>query len=387
MSTPGWQAILKEIQYHILSNTSGRKAPGGFDASLRQVCSTTVAESRERRFMEHSLSAWVALLYNESMRQSFNGLSSDDEKSLLDAVKDTSVSTETQQLIKNIFNRGKRAKSRQDYLTATNLAHLIDIDYEHSNGRKRQHVDEDQVESSPAAMRQRTEGPELRDGISTTSPARGLNDPASANSTEAREQLRPSSPAHVNFFPWTWPLGELLTDPNTLYLEDVFVPRMCDLIVKTNGYASVTIHHAPNAADSSLTIEIYRRFIPYLAAKVFSLTMVDRQPGWTALSGNGDGPDIEVDGENSYTIRRAREADIREYIGEPIYSIAGSGSRPPVDSARRFTRLLTLTLSGVANSNGFLKLQALPDKLYTIQVKLWPELRMFFQEAGSYGSI
>lgn len=270
---------------------------------------------------------------------------------------------------------------------STNLAPLIDIGYEHSNGRKRQHVDDDQVESSPAAMRQRTDGPEPQDGRSTTSPTEGLNDPASANSTEAREQLRPSSPAHVNFFPWTSPLGELLTDPSTFYLENVFVSRMCDLIVKTNGYASVTIHHAPNAADSSLTIEIYRMFIPYLAAKVFNLTIVDRQPGWTALSGNGDGPDIEVDGENCYTIRRAREAAIREYIGEPIYSIAGGGSRPPVDNAPRFTRLLTLTLSGVANSNGFLKLQALPDKLYTIQVKLWPELRMFFQEAGSYESI
>ena len=116
--------------------------------------------------------------------------------------------------------------------------------------------------------------------------------------------MRPSSPAHVNFFPWTWPLGELLTDPSTFYLENAFEPRMCELIVKTNGYASVTIHHAPNAADSSLTIEIYRMFIPYLAAKVFNLTIVDRQPGWTALSGNGDGPDIEVDGDNSYTIRR-----------------------------------------------------------------------------------
>ena len=63
--------------------------------------------------MGQSLSAWVALLYNESMRQSFNGLSSEDEKSLLDAVKDITVSAETQQLIHNIFNRGKRAKSRQ----------------------------------------------------------------------------------------------------------------------------------------------------------------------------------------------------------------------------------------------------------------------------------
>lgn len=63
--------------------------------------------------MEQSLSAWVALLYNENIRQSFNGLSSEDEKLLLNAVKDITVSTETQQLIQNIFTRGKRAKSRQ----------------------------------------------------------------------------------------------------------------------------------------------------------------------------------------------------------------------------------------------------------------------------------
>lgn len=55
------------------------------------------------------------------------------------------------------------------------------------------------------------------------------------------------------------------------------------------------------------------------------------------LSGSSNRPNIEVNSENSYTIRYAREADIREYISEVIYSITGSRSRLLVNNILRFT--------------------------------------------------
>lgn len=104
--TPEVQSILQSIQFHLQSTSTCTRAPAGFDCALVDVCE--FIESPERRLLEHSVFAWVALVSNKSVHRDFNELSPEDEQTIFKSIQKLSPNAATIERIRQIFARKQR---------------------------------------------------------------------------------------------------------------------------------------------------------------------------------------------------------------------------------------------------------------------------------------
>lgn len=80
--------------------------------------------------------------------------------------------------------------------------------------------------------------------------------------------------------PWSWTGLDLPLEPAARKLPILFCPKLCDAIVKVNGYAKLKMSRGEQKGEV-LSIEINREFVSLLAANLFGVAIKDmKEQSW-----------------------------------------------------------------------------------------------------------
>ncbi|KJK77051.1 hypothetical protein H634G_07627 [Metarhizium anisopliae BRIP 53293] len=311
-----WRSVWHIIQVHLNSTSTHSHAPPGFDHALTRVCESQ--ESPQRRLLEHSVFAWVALISNQIVRTGFNQLLPKDEKALLKNVRKLRPSAATKERIRQIFAR----KQRQEQLKEAGLGWLLD--FEHAPTQSQKQKRSEAQEEVP-------------------------------NHTASPEKMETLVSAGHDL-----DLGHPLLE----HLLHIFHPRMCDRIVQKNGHVEVGIYYDAHLTKFLLNIRVLRESIPHLAIRLFGCCLAEVSTGWVLEVEQG--PDVNLGGNGHLRLSRASVDAVGLFIGTPI--------RELVDRGNETTTLLSLYVWGTPKSNGLIQIEAPVDRLCSIVVsKLWPQ--------------
>ncbi|KAM3426090.1 hypothetical protein MY4824_010106 [Beauveria thailandica] len=244
--------LISKIQYHLQNVSLDKRAPNGIDAALESVCAA--AETPERRLLETSLPAWVALVSEKDAVRLFNQLSAEDETLVVSAISTLRPSPNFIQNVKSVFCLSGRGAQRRQYVENAGLAWLLDA--EQPKAKKRRRADGNSESAALAASLDFTHwNPPMNEIARLRSPSIQLDDISNYQNA---------------FLDASLPFGlDLMSRPRARNLPRIFKQRMCDGIVKQDARAKASIIYTPDPTDCTLQLEILRLAVPDLATNLY----------------------------------------------------------------------------------------------------------------------
>lgn len=163
---------------------------------------------------------------------------------------------------------------------------------------------------------------------------------------------------------------DLQLEPIAGNLPRLFCPKLCDAVVKANGYAKVSMGRGERSGEV-LRIEIYRDCVPALAANLFGIALQDVQmQHWRLDWENGTVADVRG---TAVRLCRTNEDAIARHMGESLLGrIRKSSARSrEVENGEELTRLVSLEISGHKDSSAFLEVDCDVELSRELKDVLW----------------
>ncbi|KAM3548227.1 hypothetical protein MY1884_009269 [Beauveria asiatica] len=345
--------LISKIQYHLQNESPDKRAPNGIDAALESVCAGT--QTPERRLLETSLPAWVALVSERDTARLFNQLSAEEEALVVSSISKLSPSPNFMRNVKSVFCLSGRGAHRRQCVEKAGLAWLLDS--EQPKAKKRRHADGN------------TESVALAPSLDSTHRSPPMSEIAQSRSPP----LQPDAISnYLNVFPDLNYSFDLMSEPRARNLPRIFKQRMCDGIVKQDARAKVSIFYAPDPTDCTLQLEVLRLAVPDLATNLYGIVIKDKEPGWKIEWEQG--AEMNLDGSDAtLKISRCSEASIGRWVGDSVLdSLRESWRRKmEIDNGDELTQLVSLTIRGDASSSALLEVKVNPSNLGIIRNLLW----------------
>ncbi|KAM3497001.1 hypothetical protein MY10362_009631, partial [Beauveria mimosiformis] len=257
------------IQFHLQRAETDKRAPSGLDEALKDVC--LAQHTPEKQLIEHSLPGWVALVSDKESRTAFNQLSPGDVDTVLRGVEKLKPSDGFMKDVRHMFSEAGRHVQRQECLKNAGLGQLLEFDGARPSKRK--------------CLGSGKEAPDMPVPSTAAVSGQGQVPPADESVISNTAQVSPpldavGMPETTALFAWSgldFPL-----EPTAQRLPRLFCPKLCQAIVKIDGYARASMDRGEESGEV-LRMEIHRQFIPALAFNLFGVIIEDMQKRYWKL--------------------------------------------------------------------------------------------------------